>query len=343
MKRVISIVSSLSFLLCFSGCEKTDKSSSNAEITTVLTESKTDIPTEPETICVQKIPVLSAELQSWEHHEVAELFYDNPDSAEFEERDSDLINDGRSYFYNLDKHFLTVDAGNIYYHDVQKENDYWYSMLDSAWLNNDMDSLFGCDEFPDFSVKEAENMLSVYMDELKIPHLSAPAIWSVDKNEASAYFNRFGGMTDKYGNPQENLWDASNQCYIFVYHQQWNDIPFSAEGSIFVSAVVTKDEIISFHCSNVFDSISESRSMELMYSADDARQNLTSCLTSDHKSNDVAVNILDCDMVYTVDSYNGSNELVLSPQWQLKVETMIGETAYIMNYFINPETEELRG
>lgn len=338
MKRFIAVLCTLLFTSCFAGCDNTQNQPEQTETVSQSTESAAEPVSESDIFL--NYPILDAQLQSWEDSMIADLFFDSAEAAEFEERESDLIENGTSYFYNLNNHFLTIDSGNIRYCDVQKENDYWYSLLDTAWKDNDMNSLFGSDEFTDFTINDAQNMVSVYLDAMKIKYLSEPLVWSVDKDEASAYFSRFGEMTDKYGNTQENLWEDSSKCYIFLYNQEWNGISFSPKNQMYVTTLVTANEVVSFECCNIFENIAEGKNREIKISSDEAELILISSLKSESKNDDEII-IVDCGLVYALSEYNKDTKAELKPAWEITAEVNIGDLTFYMPYYINAESGQI--
>lgn len=277
--------------------------------------------------------------KQWNDDVISELFLSDKANYEHTEYQSDYYDGKTVKYYSDNSDFsLSSEAGMINYTDLQSTS-YNYSLIATAWHYDNMSELFGSDELADFPISEAQEQIDTYLEKLGIDNLEKAEIYSVSADEANAYFATFGDIVDKNGNAFGG-WTDAQQCYVLLYHQTFNGIEFSEYNDNRILAVVTKEKLISFSCSRIFD-ITENAadSMNIEF---DSREALNMVIDRyEQMILEVPVRIVDCKAVYFPVCINKTENYECDIAWEFELILSPDGEEYYSRHYVNAATGEL--
>ncbi len=239
----------------------------------------------------------------------------------------------RQFYETEDEKRVSCEPGYASYDDSRPSRDYSYSLVYSATFSYDMEETFSSVEFDDFSIDEARNTVETYLEKMGIDNYGSPNVYSITAEGANKYFDSFGPIVDKHGNPLKK-WTEEQQCYILIYPIEYNGIEFSIAREVGITAIITKNDLLELSCDDVIDSstIVEEEGIDVQY---DAEQALNMVIDKyERMIIDNPVNIIDCKLSYITTEGSKTISQTYVPVWEftLKSEYADSGTRISHNY-----------
>lgn len=276
----------------------------------------TDYPTE--------IPIIDISLREWDIKELERLFIDGKTITEYYEFESDLSSDITRYVYlaadvDGNDYWLVYEPGRInaaYKDDRGNEVASLMSICDYLCV----DKVFNDDDLASFPKSDAVKRVNKVLEDIGLTNVSEPDIWSVTAEKANElYAENFSG---------ELFWTEKDDIYILNYSLQYNNIPIITDekaipslrnksfGGAKVTAVVSKDRIISFDCHNIFSEDQTSTSkVSVNYTPPEAFETLIPVYENIKLG--YTLDYYDCRLVYyAVDRTDDRLTYSFAPAWQ---------------------------
>lgn len=296
MKRKLALIISMVIMSSLCGCYPTGENKINNNISNYIeaTEKQDSIPSETlnsseETsgkidLELKNVKVslelpdytegfvnkISAKMKEWSDDDLKKIFFPNDQELAYNEYNVSFENVKCHSYETNDERFLMYEPGCISYYDSKKRRDYSYTLISSSIFSIDMQETFSYVEFDDFSIMQAKDTVESYFNKLKIDNLSDPIVYSITSDDANKFFDSFGAITDKHGNPLEK-WKEQQQCYILLYPLEYNGVEFSTTMENYILAIITKDDLIELSCRYLIDeSTVESENINFEYNAEKA-------------------------------------------------------------------------
>lgn len=264
----------------------------------------------------------SVKMREWDDEVLKEAFFSGEEIISQPEYDSDNYDNVKMHSYSTanEEKFLVYEPGRIWYENSVKMREYSYSAIESEFYYLDTQELFASVEFDDFSIAQAKNVVESYLDKLDIDNLGEPLVYSVTAEDANNYIAGRMPPTDKNGNPLKT-WSDEQRCYFLYYPFNCNGADFSISREHYISAIVTKDELIELSCDKLCDTstVEETKDINVQYSAEKA---LNLIIDKYEKMIiDNPVYITDCKLTYI--NRGGSKELLqkYTPAWEISLKT----------------------
>lgn len=260
----------------------------------------------------------SVRMREWDDAVIKETFLSGEEFIQHPDSDSDDYDNVKTHSYSTanEEKFLVYEPGRIWYNNTAKMREYSYSAIESIFFNFDGQEVFDPVEFDDFSIAQAKNVVESYLDKLDIDNLGEPLVYAVTAEDANSYIAGSMPPTDKHSNPLKT-WSDEQQCYFLYYPFNCNGADFPIPREHYISAIVTKDELIELSCDNLCDTstVEENKSLNAKYSAEKA---LNIIIDKYEKMIiDNPVYITDCKLTYI--RREGSKELLqkYTPAWEI--------------------------
>lgn len=266
---------------------------------------------------------ISAEMKQWDEEKLKDIFFNSEQALSYSEYENRYANIKCHSYETEDGRFLAYEPGFISYYNLKKRRDYSYPMISSSVFNIDMYDTFSTVEFDDFSIAQAQNTVESYLNKLEIDNFSDPIVYSITAEDANNFFDSFGGITDKHGNPLEK-WTEQQQCYILIYPFEYDDIEFSITRENYILAIITKDDLIELSCSNIVSSsITDENTINVQYNAENA---LNMIIDKYEKIIiDNPINIVECKLSYTKKGNSSSLLQQYTPVWEFTLKLESGD------------------
>lgn len=230
----------------------------------------------------------------------------------------------RFVIYFGDNMRLIYEPMNINYEckdDISGVQSSIASLIDAKWLGQ-----FSDEELKSFSKSDALARVQNIIDKLEITNVGEPVIRSVSAEKGNELMS---GKTsvDKDGNvftmPKLN---DEDEFYLITYPLVYNDIELSqhlkmnadlkkSHSPSYIKAIVTKNGIVDYKCSNIYESEFEAQeNVSINFGAEDALNVLIKHYTNTFQMS--STTLIDCKLVYiTADVFDGQCR-VFTPIWQ---------------------------
>lgn len=204
-------------------------------------------------------PVITLTLREWDVEELKQKFIGENTIKE----DFSTFNENVSrYGYvvtdsNGDDYWFVSEQGRF---ELEYEDDYasWAQFIGSICEDGHcFDKLVGSAELAGFTKADAMKRVDKIIEKLGLSNITEPEIWSVTADKANDFFA-------DYKHEDEVHWTQDEEVYIMKYTQTYNDIPIITKDKAIptirrgffngtaITAIVSKDRILSFKCSKVF-------------------------------------------------------------------------------------------
>lgn len=268
---------------------------------------------------VNSINQINVKMKEWDEDTLKNIFFYDEQDLSYSEYENRYDNIKCHSYKTEDERFLSYEPGFITYYNLQKRRDYSYPLISSSIFLIDMQDTFNFVEFDDFSVAQAQNTVESYLNKLEIDNLSTPIVYSITANDANKYFDSYGEITDKHGNPIKK-WTEQQQCYILIYPFEYNDIEFSIARENYILAIITKDVLIELSCNNLISSSTvEGQNADIRY---DAEKALNMIIDKYEKIIiDNPIHIIDCKLSYIKKENSSSLLQKYIPVWEFTLKT----------------------
>lgn len=283
---------------------------------------------------------ISAKMKEWNDDDLKEIFFPNDQELSYNEYNVSYEDIKCHSYETSDERFLLFEPGRVMYYDSPKRRDYSYSLITSSIFYIDMQDTFSSVEFDDFPIAQAKNTVESYLNKLEIDNFSNPIVYSITAEDANKFFDSFGKIVDKQGNPLEK-WNEQQQCYIFLYPFEYNGIEFSTSSEDYILAIITKDDLIELSFRYLIDtSTVESSNINFEYNAKKA---LNMIIDKYEKLIiDSPVCIKSCKLSYIKNSRGIDVHQIYKLAWEICIESKYDDVRTIMTYnYVDVESGEI--
>lgn len=294
---------------------------------------------------ITSAPVIELKVREWDNDAVINCFLNGKAITEKYEYDSDCFTDEMRYvYYTDDGYSLIFEPGRLSFRNSEKCTKFIYSFFESLYFDNDLDKLCADSEITSFSENEARSTVEEILEAFNITNVGTPYVFAFSSETANKIFAEWFNEADYV------KWTEAEDAYLLVYQYEYEGIPVATNSiplqgtdenvsETAIMAMVTKDEIVSFVCRNIYDENYTSTGKADINVTAEAALNLV------YKSyNEIEltspVSIQNCRLVYAPISKTGEKTCLFSPIWQFDVVTTSQRTQreYLSKEYINAQS-----
>lgn len=292
-------------------------------------------------IQIKSASVIELKVREWDNDVVINYFLSDKVVAEKHEYDSDYFSDEkRCVYFTDDGYSLIYEPGRLSFRNMEKCSEYFYTYIESLFFSSDLEKLCADSEIAAFSEKEAESRVDKVLNAFSITNVGEPYVFSFDAETANSLIDE----------SQAKKWTQSQEAYLLVYPYEYEGLPIATSSvplqgtEDFISetaamAIVTKDEIVSFNCRNVYDEkYLSTAEAQINYNAEAALNIITK------KYNEIVltspVSIIECKLVYAPIGKIDEKTCVFTPMWQFDIVTTSQRTQheYMSREYVNAQS-----
>lgn len=271
-----------------------------------------------------EIPVIDLSFREWDIKELERLFIGNNTITEYYEFESDLSPNITRYVYIVDDgdgndFWLVYEPGRFEIDDRTDHADEVSSLM-SVCDYLCMDKVFNDGDLAAFPKSDAVERVNKVLEDVGLTNVSEPEIWSVTAEKANELFAKYFGEDAPF-------WTEKDEVYILSYSLLYNNIPIITEEKAIpalrnksfrgskVTAIVSKNRILSFRCSKIFseDQSSDSK-VSVNYSPAEAFETLIPVYENIKLG--YTLDFYKCKLVYMAVNRKDRLNYSFAPAWQ---------------------------
>lgn len=279
----------------------------------------------------QELPEINVSVMEWDTKTLDELFISRYENIEHTEYPCDFFTNENYHLYDStdeSAYRLVYEPGRLSSSKREKLAVYGYGTMAGALDTYCFSDFFDDDHIDNLSESQAVDMVRTQLVSLGMTNLSEPSIYSITADKANEYFeyHKFRGYGYEYLE-----WSCDDEVYIIRFPLEYDGIPLTTDasfdmvagghGSYFVgsriTAIVTKDEVLSLDCGNIFSpTYSIGESVAINCSAQNALKTAVEYYDSTILGNS-DIEIKTPELVYVPFEQHDEKNFTLVPMWKI--------------------------
>lgn len=278
----------------------------------------------------ESVSELNASYFQWDIDTVKNVLLSDKKITNEDSYESDFTAGELRHVYDTsDAYRLILESGYLTFSNRSNPNRDEYTILESSWLIEDMNTIFGEEEFADFPANTAIKQVTDLLTQLGISTYCNPLIYPLHAETVNQYFaDNFNEMEKKDGSVYQVSWQEDEEAYLIVFSQEIGNYPFS-NTETYVDAIVTRNEITEFNIRSWNqESVAESIPQSVSITSVDAVNTLI-----DHYESlimDSPVEICGCQYTMYPKSAMGINPIHYIPTWEFSVKVQQSESTFFI-------------